>query len=339
MRWNYGQAGLICLALLGLMMLSACNAVLTPYPLPTPTAPEESGAAPRATRTVAPQIVLTPLPPTPTLTLTPTPTPVIHIIKSGDTLFGIALEYGVTLNALLTANGIDAGRLLNIGQSLIIPTRLEEEITDAELALPGGNLLLPTPTPQPLSVTGIALYDTPVGGLWCMGEVVNTTDTPVTNLQVRVVLVAADGMGLTSGVALAAADYLSAGERAPFAVLFRQPPAGVADAQVFIVRGETVGAITASFVPLNVAETTGAISGPQYRVSGRLNNPHTVPVSRISTVVTLYDAAGLVIGYRQTTLPADVVLGVGQSREFVQLLTPQGLAEPAAFNVLAWGVK
>ncbi len=322
-----------------LIFLTACNAVLTPQPTPTPTALVAGEARPDATFTPAPDIVLTPIPPTPTLTPSPTPTPVIHIVESGDTLFGVALEYGITLNALLSANGLDASQYLRIGQALIIPMPLSNGPTDAELAAPGGSFLLPTPTPLPLSTAGIALYTTPVGGIWCMGEVVNTTDTPITNLQVRAVLIAADGAALASGVALAAADYLPPGARAPFAVLFRDPPGGVVDARVTILRGETVGAITAGFMPLDVTDTVGGFSGPQYRVSGRLSNPQSVAVRRIATVVTLYDAEERVIGYRQSLLPPEVVLEGGQSREFQILLTPQGFDEPHAFAVLAWAVR
>ena len=107
-----------------------------------------------ATATLAPAAFLTPIPPTPTLTPSPSPTPVVHYVASGDTLFGIALEYGVTVDALLHANGLDVNEYLDIGQALIIPLQAAE----AELPLaaePLGNLILPTPTPQPLELVGV----------------------------------------------------------------------------------------------------------------------------------------------------------------------------------------
>ncbi|MGC9346597.1 MAG: LysM peptidoglycan-binding domain-containing protein, partial [Anaerolineae bacterium] len=210
---------LMCLQL----MLTGCGSIVTP-PAPTPS-PTLAATAPTgmATPTISPNSYLTPIPPTPTFTPSPTPTPVIHIVEEGDTLFGIALDYGVTVDGLLRANALNEEDFLRIGQSLVIPLE-EEEDSEADAQMPMGNVILPTPTPLPLATSGIALYQTPVGGLWCMGEVVNTTDGPITNLQVEVVLVAQDGVPLATGRALAAADYLAPEERAPFSVLFRDPP-------------------------------------------------------------------------------------------------------------------
>ena len=122
-------------------------------------------------------------------------------------------------------------------------------------------------------------------------------------------------------------------------MLFKTPPAGYTDVQVSLLRGETVGAITASFTPLDVVRTVGAVSGPQYRVTGQLVNNTGVAVSRISVVVTLYDGEGKVIGYRHMTLDKDAALPSGQSQEFKILLTPQSLEPPSSFQVLAWGVS
>jgi membrane-bound lytic murein transglycosylase D len=50
-----------------------------------------------------------------------TPRPSQHTVKSGETLFGIAREYGVTVPALREANDMDAGAALQPGQKLRIP--------------------------------------------------------------------------------------------------------------------------------------------------------------------------------------------------------------------------
>ena len=292
----------------------------------------------RTTATIMPGGFLTPIPPTPTFTPSPTPTPVIHLVEQGDTLFGIALEYGVTLDGVLTVNGLDPDQYLRIGQALIIPLG-EDESSDPGMAAPVGHMILPTPTPLPLNIEGVALYQTPVGGVWCMGEVVNTTGGPVTNMQIEATLVAGDGTPLVSAVALAAADYLAPNDRAPFAVLFENPPTGVADVAVRLLRGETVSAITSGFVPLDVAQAEGAVSGPQYRVTGQLVNNSGVSLQRISVVVTLYDGEERVAGYRQQVFGEEVVIPAGQSWKFELLLTPQGLEAPTSFQVLAWGVN
>ncbi len=323
--------------LLLVLFLTACQAVVTPPPTATPL--PTTTPTPRATAALSPSGFLTPIPPTATLTPTPSPTPVVHVVAQGDTLFGIALEYSVGVDALVQANGLDVNQYLSIGQTLVIPVGMEEESNTLGMVAPVGHMILETPTPLPLEIIGATLYQTPVGGVWCMGEVANTTGDPITNIQVQVTLVTADGIPLQSSVALAAADYLAPEERAPFAVLFEDPPAGYADAQVSLLRGEAVSAITASFTPLDVVQPAGAVSGPQYRVTGLLVNNSGVSVSRIAVVVTLYDGEGNVIGYRQTVLGEEIVLPAGQSREFKVLLTPQGLEPPDSFQILAWGVR
>jgi LysM repeat protein len=67
------------------------------------------------------EAVFRPTDATPPPTPTPTPTPVVYIVQSGDTLLGIALEYGVDADALAARNGIEDPRNLQTGQRLIIP--------------------------------------------------------------------------------------------------------------------------------------------------------------------------------------------------------------------------
>jgi LysM repeat protein len=69
------------------------------------------------------QAVLRPTDATPPPTPTPTPTPVVYVVQSGDTLGGIAVRYGVDLQALMNRNDIDDPRRLRSGQQLIIPIK------------------------------------------------------------------------------------------------------------------------------------------------------------------------------------------------------------------------
>lgn len=69
--------------------------------------------------------------------------PVIHVVQAGETLLGIAQQYGSTVEAIAMANGItDPGRIA-VGQQLVIPTAAGEESAPAYLTylvLPGDTL-------------------------------------------------------------------------------------------------------------------------------------------------------------------------------------------------------
>ena len=58
---------------------------------------------------------------TPTATPTATPTPILHIVRFGDTLYAIALSYGVSMYQIAELNGLVNVHDLDIGQVLIIP--------------------------------------------------------------------------------------------------------------------------------------------------------------------------------------------------------------------------
>jgi LysM repeat protein len=60
----------------------------------------------------------------------------IHSVARGENLYRISLRYGVNVQAMAWANGLNNPNLIYVGQKLVIPTR-----HDASAA--------PTPTPQP----------------------------------------------------------------------------------------------------------------------------------------------------------------------------------------------
>ena len=73
-------------------------------------------ASPSASAT--PEVSTSPTP-------TPTPAPVVHVVKSGDTLFEISQEYKVSVEAILGANPqVGNPNNLKIGEQLLIPNAL-----------------------------------------------------------------------------------------------------------------------------------------------------------------------------------------------------------------------
>ena len=92
---------------------SAPLATWAPTATPTPVTPTATPAAvPTPTPTVRP---------TSAPTANPAPTPTIRRVRPGDTLFAIAEEYGVTVEAIIEANDISDPHVIIVGQRLLIP--------------------------------------------------------------------------------------------------------------------------------------------------------------------------------------------------------------------------
>jgi LysM repeat protein len=82
-------------------------------PTPTPT----SAATPTPTATLTTSTAT----PTPTSTVPPSTCRATYVVRSGDTLYGIAMRYGTTYTELARVNGISNPRLIYAGQRLCIP--------------------------------------------------------------------------------------------------------------------------------------------------------------------------------------------------------------------------
>ena len=87
---------------------------------------------------------------TATPTLTATPDDVNHIVEAGDTVGGLAAEYGTTVQAIREANGLNAASAIFIGQILIIPINVNDVGgANALAALSAQQAPYPTPSPTP----------------------------------------------------------------------------------------------------------------------------------------------------------------------------------------------
>ncbi len=313
------------------LVTTGCGGVVTPTgkapaavssPSPSPSFPV-SGSQASPTPSAAGEFL------EPPATATVTPTPIIYVVREGDTLAGIAATYGVSVEALQRVNGIANPLFLQIGQTLIIPTGQEEAMAPTEL--------LPTPTPMPFGIRGVAFYETPVGSLHCLGEVVNTTAFTLTNVLVRVTLFDAAGNALIGGNAFAAADILPPEARAPFSLLFNAPPPNFVSHQVVALRGEVAGELAARYVPIALEEINGAPYGPSFEISGVVRNTDPARMAAMVVVVaTAYDDAGQVTGFRQQSVDVGEGLSPGTTAPFQMRFTVyKGV--PANFTVTAFG--
>jgi LysM repeat protein len=115
-------------ALLALLVLAACAPPAPSSPRPTAPVVLDITVAPTqdvdATATAyARQLV-------------PTPTPAgLYVVQQGDTLGGLAEDFGTTVDDLMAANGLTDANAIQAGQTLLIPSLIS------------GTLALGTPAP------------------------------------------------------------------------------------------------------------------------------------------------------------------------------------------------
>lgn len=313
--------------LVSALALTACGQVVTAE---TPTLPPIVEPSPAiALSTIPSRPTATLAVPTATIpdTPTPSPTPITHVVQPGETLIAIAIQYDVSVAALQSANGIDSPESLQINQELIIPTGEESQSDSLEL-------LLPTPTPVPFAVEGVALYEISVGSLWCLGEVVNSSEWSLENVQLRVTLHNAAGEELIGGDVSAALDLIPPGGRAPFGILFASPPENYDRFLVRPIRAEASSEAASRYAALEMDQVEASPVGPLFEVTGNVTNPAQHAVTLVMVVVTTYDAEGLVTAFRQAKLPDD--LAPGGSAEFSISLMPHN-GVPDSYHVAVQG--
>jgi LysM repeat protein len=126
---------------------------------------------------------------TPALTLSPTPTPtpipLVYTVQEGDTLSAIAQRYSVTVEEIVSANGLPNPDILSIGQQLVIPGHF---VTPT----PAAPTEAPTDTPVPdtsstiESTPGVLPTLTPSGPpVVEIGQVLGAGDLPAEIVIVR----------------------------------------------------------------------------------------------------------------------------------------------------------
>ena len=159
---------------------------IVPLPTDTPIIALNPSATPRPTDTLAPTPTLTP-------TLTPTPAPVTYTVTEKDDMFGVALKYGVSLEALKSANPTVIPNLMSVGTVLIIP------ITPTPPSASTSHHT-PTQTPDPFSPLRLAMapvcYRDGLGGAYCFAQLENLSQSPVENPSARFTLTSTDATTL-----------------------------------------------------------------------------------------------------------------------------------------------
>ena len=139
----------ILFAVLALLLLAACGdseGASDDTPSPSPTTRSSSTPGP-GTDTASPSAAPTAAPTVP-------PEGLSYTVVSGDTLGAIATRYGVTVDAIVAANGIADPAALQVGQVLIIPGADAPTVTAPPTS---GSNPTPPPTSAPPPAGGVGL--------------------------------------------------------------------------------------------------------------------------------------------------------------------------------------
>ena len=253
-----------------------------------------------------PTLAATTRPATPVIvaTFTPTPTPVTYVVQEGDTLVGIAWNFGISVDALQTTNPNVQPAFLSVGTVLVIPP--SEGTAVAQVAS--------APTPAPIELSLPVCYPTATNALYCFVEVRNPGALALENVSAQIILAGADGLPIASQVAYAAREVIPPGERAPLAALFTVQPANVAATAVRVASANESSDPTAHYVLLDVPGQQGELVGSEWTVTGQVRNLSPTAASTAWMVLTLYDASGDIVGYRKQPL-ADG-LAADETRDF-----------------------
>ena len=300
---------------LTLLFLSGCGQVValiptaTPGPEPGATFSPPAGPTPVVTPTPAPY---TP-PPTPTFTATPQPT--VYLVVPGDTLSRIAVQYGVSVEALQEENNILDPRTLQPGQQLVIPFGSPNDGVQAPAR--------PTPTPIPFAHQRVHFSFTPLGGLWVLGEVKNTNSLTLEQIRVGVRLLDANEETLAVEHGSALLNLVEPGDVAPFAILFERAPKEFASYQIYPLSG--VPAYEGGYYQDLVVEDL-VFRGElftSYRVTGSVKNVGQDEAIEVQVILTAYDSLDRVIAAR-TIAPAHNVIATDGVTSFTAILVPLG---------------
>ncbi len=265
---------------------------LRPYPSNTPT--------------------LTPLPtdyvtPTPSPTITPTWTPVYYTVKEQDDMFGIALRYGVSLEALKTANPTVLPNWMGAGMQLLIPLTPQPGVSPSPTVI-----FTPTPTALYSKLHDPLCYPDGLGGLTCFVLVENNTDADLENVGGVLALtdLGTGNVRRQSGIMLL--NLLKADTAQPIIVYLEQSDLDNAEISFVVDVAFPVAADDTRYVAIEILEPQIEFSEDKNRASihGKLQlKEGEQPAESVWILAVGYNSDGEVVGVRrwesQSVLEAD----------------------------------
>ena len=266
-------------------LVQPTHTLLALVPYRTPTA-----SPPRPTMTPVESLPVTPA---------PSPTPFTHVVVRGETMLGIALRYGITLEALQAANPSVDPQFLSVDTALIIP--LGDEIT----------LAIATPTPAAVEWKEPVCYRSGDGGVWCFVLVENKEDTALENLSAWIGLFGNDGEMVASQVAVGPMNILRPGQSMPLLAFFQPPLPIEVSSQAELLTAIDIPPADGRYLDWPMTDLEVEIRGDAFkeaRVTGRIVQPDdSASPGQVWVAVVAYDQSGQVVGVRKLEMANSLV--------------------------------
>lgn len=255
--------------------INTTTVYITPYFTPTPSQVDPPNSQIDETATPRPF---------------PTVTPFIYTVIQGDTMLGIAMRYGISLEELMEANPEVNPRILSIGTELVIPMS-----EDSQAAIP-------TATPIAMTVNETVCYQSAEGGHWCFLSVENNQIEPVENVSARMSLVSQSGELLAEIEATTPLNVIYPGQSLPIIGYFPPPLPDEFTPQVDLLSGISLSIENRRYleVSIDLEEEYKSPDNLQMTVSGNASMlVNQDPATLVWVVVVAYDEDGDVVGVRK----------------------------------------
>ncbi len=318
--------GLRRLALILAFLLTACTPAIG-TPSTAGVAPSTAGVLPVSTPihageltpylTITPAATLTPgRPATSTPLPSPTATPRTHIIKSGETMLGIALQYRVSLETLIAANPKVNPNLMVVGTTLVIPASSGTQVTPD---------ILPTSTPVGVKLEAVNCKGDAGGGAWCFVLARNGQKKPVENVSGLIRIADMKGEKMQTQTAFTLLNLIPAGEALPLAAYFPAPVPFPLQASAELLTALPSSGNDQRYLAVKFENFRVDIAGNGRSavVKGMLGlDVDKGQASQVWVAVVAYDAAGRVVGQRRWESQAP--LKQGEKMDFSQEVYSSG---------------
>lgn len=265
--------------------------------LMTACAPQPAGSTPRPltllpylTQTQTPPLLSTPVGLVPLKTPLPTSTPFTYTVQQGETISGIALKFGVSIDELIAVNPEVSPNAMSVGTVLKIPSNPEN---------PSGES---TPTPAPFTVEQVECYPTSNQGMWCFVLVHNDFPDFMENVSAQVTLVDSNETFIATQTALLPLNILPPNTSLPLAVYFSPEIPLSAKPQVQVLTAIRLSPNDPRYLPATVNNTLVQVNADGHfaQISGEVRLPAESNAATQTWVAAVaYDESGRVVGVKR----------------------------------------